>query len=477
MATRIDQLKDALIKAHTAGDTEAAQLFADEIKGIQSPVETGMTDVRGIPEFLPPQEALALREQQTAERGQLAQRKAGAGFFNKITGALEVPASLATGAYGSLYGATKALLPQALGGTNLAFEQSVAKEGQRFMYQPRTVSGQEYLPKVADVIQQSGIEGLPALSQVSSLSRLRPVTGMPMMQTPQAIEQAKVGISKIGEQFPSIRPRLEQKAYEVMQSALKPTYKQSKAGKTDVAARTLLENNLNISKESVEVMRNKISELNDTISNKIQSSTGTVNKTNILSYLDELRDKKAKQVNPTADLAAIDQVANEFMMTNRPKLGGPRQTIPVQLAQELKQGTYSALNKKYGQMGSTEVEAQKALARGMKEKVAGEVPDIVKFNKQESNLLDTLDVVERRAIMDLNKDYVGMGWLAENFPKTAGFMATRSPAFKTLFAKMLYKASGAKPSGILTQPERAKITLPQQAGLLSLTQQQEQGQQ
>ena len=111
----------------------------------------------------------------------------------------------------------------------------------------------------------------------------------------------------------------------------------------------------------------------------------------------------------------------------------------------------------------------------MKEKVAGEVPDIVKFNKQESNLLDTLDVVERRAIMDLNKDYVGMGWLADNFPKTAGFMATRSPAFKTLFAKMLYKASGAKPSGILTQPERAKITLPQQAGLLSLTQQQEQG--
>lgn len=56
MATRIDQLKAALIKAHTAGDTEAAQLFADEIKGIQKPVETGLTDVRGIPEFLPPRE-------------------------------------------------------------------------------------------------------------------------------------------------------------------------------------------------------------------------------------------------------------------------------------------------------------------------------------------------------------------------------------------------------------------------------------
>ena len=470
MATRIDQLKAALIKAHTAGDTEAAQLFADEIKGIQKPVEAGVTDVRGIPEFLPPQEALALREQQATERGELAQRKAGAGFFNKITGALEVPAALATGTYGSLYGATKALLPQALGGTNLPFEQSVAKEGQRFMYQPRTVSGQEYLPKTLDVIQQSGIEGLPALSQVSALSRLRPVTGMPMMQTPQAIEQAKVGISKIGEALPSIRPRLEQKSYELMQSALKPTYKQLKTGKADVAARTLLENGLDISRESVEVMKNKIAGINEQIANKVKSSTGTVNKTDVLGYLDELRAKKSSQVNPTADLAAIDQVANEFMTTNRTPLGGPKQTIPVQTAQEIKQGTYSALQKKYGQMGTTEVEAQKALARGLKEKVAGEAPDIVRLNKTESKLLDTLDVVERRAFMDLNKDPIAMGWLAENWQRTAGFLATRSPAFKTLLAKTLYKVSGAKPSGILTQPERAKITLPQQAGLLSITQ-------
>jgi hypothetical protein len=469
MATRLEQLKEALVKAHNAGDTEAAQLFADEIKGIQKPVESGVTDVRGIPEFLPPQEALAFREKQKTEREQLAQRKAGAGIFNKITGALEVPASLATGAYGSLYGATKALLPEALGGTKLPFEQSVAKEGQRFMYQPRTVSGQEYLPQTLDVIQQSGIAGLPGVSEVSALSRLRPVTGMPMMQTPRVIEQAKVGISKVNEALPSVRPRLEQKSYELMQSALKPTYKQLKTGKADVAAKTLLENGLDISRESVEMMKNKIASINEQIANKVKSSIGTVNKTDVLGYLDELRAKKSTQVNPTADLAAIDQVANEFMTTNRTPLGGPKQTIPVQTAQEIKQGTYSALQKKYGQMGTTEVEAQKSLARGLKEKVAGEVPDIVKLNKDESKLLDTLDVVERRAFMDLNKDPVALGWLANNLPRTAGFLATRSPAFKTLLAKTLYKVSGAKKSGILT-PTRQQVTLPQQAGLLSITQ-------
>jgi hypothetical protein len=442
MATKLEQLKEALVKAHNAGDTEAAQLFADEIKGIQKPVESGVTDVRGIPEFLPPQEALALRERQTTERGQLAQRKADAGIFNKITGALEVPASLATGAYGSLYGATKALLPQALGGTNLPFEQSVAREGQRFMYQPRTVSGQEYLPKTLDVIQQSGIEALPGVSEVSALSRLRPVANMPMMQTPQVVSNAQQTLSNIGAQIPTPSKYLQGKARDLMQSALKPTAKQQKTGQADVAVQTLLENNMNVTKSSVDAMKNKISSLNEQIANKLEPSTGTVSKVDVVKYLDELRAKKAKQANPAADLAAIDKVSQEFMQYNRPLIETPTQAIPVQLAQELKQGTYSGLKGKYGQLGSTEIEAQKALARGLKEQIAGEVENIGVLNKAESKLLDTLSVTERRIMMDLNKDPISLGWLANNPAATAGFMATRSPKFKSILANMLYRAGG-----------------------------------
>lgn len=442
MADRLSQLKDALVKAHNAGDTEAAQLFANEIKGIQNPVAAGLTDVRGIPEFLPPQEALALREKQTTERNQLAKRKSEAGIFNKITGALEVPASLATGAYGSLYGATKALLPERFGGTNLPFEQSVAQEGQRFMYQPRTVSGQEYLPKVANVIQQSGIEALPGLSEVSALSRLRPVPNMPMMQTPQVVSNVQQTLSNIGAQIPTPSKYLQGKARDLMQSALKPTAKQQKTGQADVAVQTLLENNMNVTKSSVDAMKNKISSLNEQIANKLEPSTGTVSKVDVVKYLDELRAKKAKQANPAADLAAIDKVSQEFMQYNRPLIETPTQAIPVQLAQELKQGTYSGLKGKYGQLGSTEIEAQKGLARGLKEQIAGEVENIGALNKAESKLLDTLSVTERRIMMDLNKDPISLGWLANNPAATAGFMATRSPKFKSILANMLYRAGG-----------------------------------
>jgi len=468
MATRIDQLKEALIKAHTAGDTEAAQLFADEIKGIQNPVETGRTDVRGIPEFLPPQEALAFREKQTAERGKLAERKAGAGFFNKITGALEVPTALATGTYGSLYGATKALLPQALGGTNLPLEQSIAKEGQRFMYQPRTISGQEYLPKTLDIIQQSGVESLPALSEVSALSRLRPVANMPLMETPQMVSNAQQTISNIGAQIPTPGKYLQGKAKEYMQSALKPNLKQQKTGQADVAVQTLLENNMNVTKDSVSAMKNKIDALNEQIASKLEPATGTVSKIDVVNYLDTLRAKKAKQTNPASDLAAIDKVAQEFMQYNKPLIETPTQAIPVQLAQELKQGTYSGLKGKYGQLGSTEIEAQKALARGLKEQIAGSVENIGALNKQESKLLDTLSVTERRIMMDLNKDPISLGWLANNPAATVGFMATRSPKFKSILANVLYRVGGgqtAKPSGLMSIPA---LNPAQKAGAVGL---------
>jgi hypothetical protein len=120
---------------------------------------------------------------------------------------------------------------------------------------------------------------------------------------------------------------------------------------------------------------------------KIGSSTGTVSKTDVLKYLDDIETKKLKQVNPSDDLSAINKVRQEFMAYNQPIIKTTSQTIPVQLAQELKQGTYKCIKKKYGQLGSTEVEAQKTLARGLKEKIGEAVPDVLGLKKKNQNLL------------------------------------------------------------------------------------------
>ena len=284
-------------------------------------------------------------------------------------------------------------------------------------------------------------------------------------QMPEYLQDPYLGLStsnigKVGaEMFPNIVKTISQTIPErLMQSALKPTLKQLETGKAATAVKTMLEEGINPTQLGVKKLENKITDINSEIVNKIGSSTGTVSKTDVLKYLDDIEAKKLKQVNPSDDISAINKVRQEFMAYNQPIIKTTSQTIPVQLAQELKQGTYSALKKKYGQLGSTEVEAQKALARGLKEKVGEAVPDVLGLNKKEAQLIDTLDVVERRALMELNKNPGGLALLTESLPQFAAFMADKSALFKSLVARGLYNFNKVSQpvQGLLNTPQAAR---------------------
>jgi lipid II:glycine glycyltransferase (peptidoglycan interpeptide bridge formation enzyme) len=98
------------------------------------------------------------------------------------------------------------------------------------------------------------------------------------------------------------------------------------------------------------------------------------------------------------------------------------------------------LDKKYGQLGSADIEAQKGLARGLKNEIGKAVPEVLDLNAQESALFKTLDVAERRAFMDANKNPVGLSALTTSPAKFALFMADRSAGFKALMARAMNRA-------------------------------------
>ena len=227
-------------------------------------------------------------------------------------------------------------------------------------------------------------------------------------------------------------------AKRLMQSAIKPTIAQLRSGDADVAVNTLLANGINPTKGGVDKLRALIDDLNSQISNKISGSSATVDKQQVLNSLGSVRGQFGNQVSPTADMAAIQSVADDF--ANHPLL--PGNDIPVQLAQDLKQGTYRVLAKKYGQMGSADTEAQKGLARGLKEGIANAVPGVQALNDQESALIKTLGVTERRAMMELNKNPLGLAALAVHEPSAfVAFMADKSALFKSLAARAVQNAS------------------------------------
>lgn len=232
-------------------------------------------------------------------------------------------------------------------------------------------------------------------------------------------------------------------ARRLMQSAVKPTIKQLKTGDAATAVNALLDYGISPNEAGVNKLRGLIDGLNSQVADKIQNSNAVIDKNAVVGRLNDVRQMFGSQVSPTADLNAIQGVADDFM--SHPNYPGA--TIPVQDAQAMKQGTYQVLAKKYGQMGSADTEAQKGLARGLKEEIAGAVPEVAGLNAEESRLLTTLSVTERRALMEMNKNPMGLASLAKNPLGWAAFMADRSASFKALAARMV-NTSGSMGSSL-----------------------------
>jgi len=234
----------------------------------------------------------------------------------------------------------------------------------------------------------------------------------------------------------------------VMQSALKPdlpsrrlTMPGTDMSKAEAGVKTLLEEGVNVTKGGAEKLHERVTDLNDRIKTVIENSPARIDKGRAASALQDVVNKFEKQVNSTKDLKRIEKAWDDFL--NHPLLSG-RQTMPIQLAQELKQGTYRVLkDKAYGELKGADIEAQKALARGLKEEIAAAAPEVRPLNAEESKLLNALSLVERRVLQEANRNPIGLGWLSQNAKQFAGWMADRSDLFKSLVARMLYQTGEA----------------------------------
>jgi len=241
----------------------------------------------------------------------------------------------------------------------------------------------------------------------------------------------------------------------LMQSALKPLQKQLESGEAKTAIQTLLREDVNptltktIFGRGLDTLQAKVDTINSQISEIIKNSKGTVSKSQVVAYLDELEKKALNSALPSANLEAVQAARQEFL--SHPLLKNI-EDIPVQLAQKLKTGTYADLGSKaYGELKSSTVEAGKTLARGFKDLIGKVEPGVLGLNKESQALYDTLDVAERRAFNEANKDIAGLSTLSKDMKDQIVMMADRSANFKALLARTIYKASkvGEKYGGLL----------------------------
>jgi hypothetical protein len=239
-------------------------------------------------------------------------------------------------------------------------------------------------------------------------------------------------------------PVMQAAGKSLMKSAIKPTIADLRSGDAAKAIDTMLKEGFNPTKGGVEAMQAQIAKLGDQVSDAVAGSNAMINKNAVAGRLQDALKKFSMQVNPSSDAKAIEKAWTEFL--EHPLLAG-RPDMTVQTAQALKEGTYSSLGKKaYGELKGADIEAQKALARGLKEEISTAVPEVAALNARQSALINAKEIAERRALMEGNKNPAGLALLANNPMAGVGFMADRSALLKSLLARLLYSGSETVPA-------------------------------
>ena len=234
-------------------------------------------------------------------------------------------------------------------------------------------------------------------------------------------------------------------ARKLMASSVKPTVVDWRKGKAVRGIETLLREGVNPTPAGMDKLRGMADDITPQIEKALEGSTARISKGAVADRLRETTAKASQQVNPQADVRAIENAWTEFMA--HPQLAN-KADMSVQQAQAMKQGTYRALNDKvYGELQGASTEAQKALARGLKEEISAAVPKVAPLNARQSELINALKVTERRALMDLNKNPAGLALIAPTKSALVAFLADKSALFKSLLARSLYSGTAGTAAG------------------------------
>lgn len=190
-----------------------------------------------------------------------------------------------------------------------------------------------------------------------------------------------------------------------------------------------------------------ISDLNqkikDTIAQDPRAASNIIDPKNVAQRLDSLIDWYSKQVNGDTDVAAIKEVRDNYLAKHSQVTAPGVQSTPVQFskttspngaasytitpgatatgsptlktlpyspleAQSEKQATYAINNRKYGEMSTAATEAEKGLARGIKEELASLFPELNSLNARDSSLIALESQISRSVVRHGNKNVLGL---------------------------------------------------------------------
>jgi len=253
-------------------------------------------------------------------------------------------------------------------------------------------------------------------------------------------------------------------AERLYESALKPSKTKKNLPNISRQVQTGLENKIPVSQAGADKISSLVDGLNKEIDDLIKSKPGaTVSPTKVASRADDMIPEWKAQVNPASDRSAIKKSKKEFLKEHQVRLtptSAPLDIpIPVEEAQAIKKGTYVQLRKKYGELGSAQIETQKNLARGLKEEIANIFPEVSELNAKEGSLISLDGEMERAVARIRSHQIFGIGTPlaasgmhavtgSNKVALAAGILrgVIDNPAMKSRLAIAIYKGSAKNPT-------------------------------
>lgn len=228
----------------------------------------------------------------------------------------------------------------------------------------------------------------------------------------------------------AVRPVTSRAGEYLYQSALKPTKAVLKGVRTaadagpDAARQTLVRTGLRegipVSGRGAKKAETLVDSLNAEVDARLAAADArgaTLDPAYVERQIREVAADFTDQVNAQPDLAAIETVRQNFRTNPHVEqpilpveaeaaalqrhLRGGREAsafrapepamapgpIPIRTGQRMKQNTYRGLRGKYGQERTATIEAEKAGARGLKEQIETQAPEVAGLNARESTLI------------------------------------------------------------------------------------------
>ena len=258
----------------------------------------------------------------------------------------------------------------------------------------------------------------------------------------------KSGISKLSD---VVSPELLQSGMKIPPSVPKST--------RDAAIQTMRDSKILPNANGLAKNRAGIDALNDQITDVINTgaqSGQTVDMGSVVNRIDSLKDFYKDYPRAQKYLDQLDEIKTDVLAQNPAD-------VPLDQAQRMKQRIYQINRKHYGDMKGVEIEADKAIARGLKEEIVTQNPSLAYLNAKESAMINLDEFLERAVnrignynIIRLGDTVLAAGGMAAGGPKGAALAGTLmhlidGPAFKARLAFALDKAKNIpKPNSNVT---------------------------